>query len=119
MNYSKILVTGGSGRLGTELKKYLPTQYYPTHKKLDITKPIKKGKYRLIINCAGYTDVAKAEKENEKCYTVNVIGTRNLVEAYLDTPFVFISSEYAVNPVNFYSETKDLEKKKFQSILDI
>ncbi len=108
---NKILITGGSGRLGTELKKIWPYEYYPTRQELDIIKPVKKGKYSMVIHCAGYTNVAKAEKDGD-CFKVNVEGTRNLVEAYMDTPLVFISSEYASNPVNFYSLTKQMAERE-------
>ena len=105
---NKILFTGGNGRLGTELRKIWPYEYYPTHQELDITKSIKKDKYLMVVHCAAYTNVAKAEEERGKCFDINVIGTMNLVEAYMDIPFIFISSEYAVNPINYYSETKRL-----------
>jgi len=105
---NKVLITGGSGRLGTELKKIWPYEDYPTRQELDITKPIKKGKYLMVIHCAGYTNIAVAEQEKGHCFDINVTGTKNLVEAYMDIPFVFISSEYAVSPVNQYAYTKRL-----------
>ena len=103
---SNILLTGGSGLLGTELQKYLLC-YAPSHEEFNILhpKPLKK-QFDLIIHAAAYTDVAKAEKENMECLMVNVQGTLNLLRAYPDVPFVYISSEYANNPVNFYSSTK-------------
>jgi dTDP-4-dehydrorhamnose reductase len=106
-----ICVTGGSGRLGTELKKILEADY-PTHDELDITKPIKKGKYDMVIHCAGYTNVAMSKQESKLCYLINVEGTKNLLKAYKNTPFVFISSEYAVNPTTYYSETKQLAERE-------
>ncbi len=84
----------------------------PSHKELDITKPIKVKEYDLIIHCAAYTDVEKAETEREQCFNVNYHGTVNLLKAYPYTPFVFISTEYANNPVNFYSHTKLMAEKK-------
>jgi len=104
----KILLTGGSGLLGTEIQKYL-SLYAPSHKQLDITKPIMLSKKNdLIIHAAAYTDVVKAEKERSQCYLVNVTGTINLLKAFADTPFVYISSEYAKNPTNYYAQTKKL-----------
>lgn len=101
-----ILLTGGSGLLGTELQKYLKC-YAPSHKELDITKKIKPMKdISMIIHCAAYTDVVKAEKEKNKCYAVNFYGTLNLLEAYPNIPFVYISTEYAINPVNWYGQSK-------------
>ena len=69
-----ILLTGGSGLLGTELQKYLDCDI-PTKEELDITKEIRwPTNYSLIVHCAAYTDVVKAEKEPDKCYDVNFFG---------------------------------------------
>lgn len=109
----KILLTGGSGLLGTELKKYLKV-IAPTHTEMDITKPIhSKNNYDLIIHGAAYTNVVKAEKEDrEACYAANVTGTINLLHAFKNIPFVYISSEYAKDPVNYYAETKQLAEEE-------
>lgn len=109
-----ILVTGGSGRLGTEIKKlFLKDMWFPTHEELDITKTIIPNRdVHLIIHCAAYTDVLKAEKEREECYKVNVKGTVNLIQAYEGIPFVFISTEYAFKPVNYYGVTKALAERE-------
>lgn len=101
----KILLTGGSGLLGQELQKYLKV-YAPSSKQLDINNIKAIKHYDLIIHSAAYTDVVKAETETEKCYFTNVVGSANLVNHYLTTPFVYISSEYANNPQNVYSRTK-------------
>lgn len=106
----KILLTGGSGLLGRELQKYFLCDA-PTHEELDITKTIPEKAYNLIIHAAAYTDVVKAESDKKACAEVNIRGTFNLLEAYPDTPFVFISSEYAYNPVNYYSTTKATGEK--------
>ena len=101
-----ILLTGGSGLLGAELRKLLNV-FAPSHKDLDITKPeTLTGDYEIIIHAAAYTDVVKAETDKEDCFRVNVTGTLNLLKAYPDSNFVYISSEYSYNPVNYYSETK-------------
>lgn len=99
----KTLLTGSNGLLGTHLKIEADR---PSHQELDITLPINKKDYELIIHCAAYTNVAKAETDMAECFKVNVTGTRNLLEAYPNTPFIYISSEYAKTPVNFYSKTK-------------
>lgn len=101
----KTLLTGSSGLLGSYLKSYFECDT-PSHAEFDITKYVKREDYDLIIHAAGYTDVVKAEREKRECYLVNVEGTINLLKAYPHTPFVYISSEYAKNPVNYYSETK-------------
>ena len=101
-----ILLTGSRGLLGKELQKYISC-YCPTHSEMDITKPeTLKGEFEYIIHAAAYTGVAEAETQKEKCFETNVIGTINLLKAFPNTRFVYISSEYAHNPVNYYSETK-------------
>lgn len=102
----KVLLTGASGLLGTHLKIEADR---PSHRELDITEPLDwTGKYDLIIHAAAYTDVQEAETNRAECFDVNVVGTMRLLEAYPTTPFVFISSEYAKNPINFYSLTKSI-----------
>jgi dTDP-4-dehydrorhamnose reductase len=103
-----ILITGGTGRLAHELKKHLAGHYVGT-KDFDFTKEIPKKKYDLILHIGAYTNVKKAEYEDKKkCFMVNVYGTFNLVNTYTDTPFIFISSESAHNPVGVYALSKKL-----------
>ena len=103
---NNILLTGGSGMLARELKKYLRFDA-PTHAELDITKNITfKKDYKTVIHCAAYTEVTMAETEKEKCFRVNVLGTYNMVKAFPNAYFIYISSEHVRIPVNFYSYTK-------------
>lgn len=102
-----ILITGGTGRLAFELKKHLEGEYVGIEN-WDITYPISKGNYDLIVHLAAYTDVRKAEQEKDKCFQTNAYGTFNLVQTYLDTPFIYISTEYAKNPMGVYALTKQL-----------
>lgn len=127
-NYKMILLTGGSGLLGTELQKHM--RFITPARRLgyDIRDPRcwrtptfnernKHVKYDLIVHCAAYTDLVKAETEKHLCYETNVIGTRNL--ASLRIPMLYISTEYVFdgekgnyeetdfpNPKNFYAFTK-------------
>lgn len=105
---NKILITGGTGRLATELKKHLDGHYVGS-KDLDFTKKIAKKDYDLVLHIGAYTDVRKAEFEDkEKCFNVNVYGTFNLVQEYKDTPFIYISTEFAKYPYCVYALTKKL-----------
>lgn len=105
---NRILVTGGTGKLGIELQKHLDGHYVGS-KDLDFTKKIEKGNYDLILHIGAYTDVRKAEsEETEKCFSVNTYGTFNLVQTYKDVPFIYISTEYAKNPIGVYALTKKL-----------
>jgi dTDP-4-dehydrorhamnose reductase len=103
----KTLLTGGNGLLGKELRKYIDC-YAPSSVAMDVTdiRTLYANDIDLVIHAAAYTDVPKAEKEPEKCAEVNVIGTSNVSHQFRYLPLVYISSEYARNPVNFYSWTK-------------
>jgi dTDP-4-dehydrorhamnose reductase len=99
---TRILLTGGAGRLGTALRGLMPELMAPGREELDITDPasIERAfaEYRppVIVHAAAYTDVARAETERALCWRVNVEGTRNLVRAALkrDVQFVHISTDY-------------------------
>jgi dTDP-4-dehydrorhamnose reductase len=104
----KILLTGGSGLLGQYLKLECDR---PSHREMDITKKLKPKKYDMIIHAAAYTNVQGAEKDQLECFNVNVKGTLNLLSTYPDVPFVYISTEYAYKPVNFYSLTKNFAEE--------
>lgn len=104
MNSQKILMTGATGKLGRELIKYLEVD----GTRFDITKEVPKGNFDLVIHAAAYTDVAMAETNLNKCFLTNVNGTFNMVRAYKDTPFVYISTEYANHPLGVYAITKYL-----------
>jgi len=103
----KTLLTGGSGMLGTEMKKYLDF-YAPPKSKMDITKPkTLKGNYDVVIHCSAYTNVPQAEIEKDKCFAINVTGTYNMVKAFPKAYFVYISTEHVYpEPLNFYCNTK-------------
>jgi dTDP-4-dehydrorhamnose reductase len=108
-----ILLTGGSGQLGQELQK-LRTYIAPSHQEMDITDPdsilryIGKQQIDLIVHSAAYTQTLKPDNDPEaaaECFKVNVLGTRNLV-TQAACPIIFISTESAVEPYNFYILTK-------------
>ncbi len=108
-----ILLTGGTGQLGQELQKHR-SYLAPSHKELDIVDPDSVAKYfgknviDLIIHSAAYTDTLKPDNNAEeavKCWRTNVIGTRNFV-AQATCPIIYISTESAIEPYNFYILTK-------------
>lgn len=109
-----VLMTGGSGLLGEHLQKLMDIKA-PSHDEFDITGELPKIGCELVIHAAAYTNVTKAETERKECFNINVSGTLNLLENYKNTPFVYISSEYAKNPVNFYALTKSLAEQLVQT----
>lgn len=97
-----ILVTGGSGRLGSALKKLFPGALFPSRKELDLALPdsifsfISRHKPSVIIHAAAMTSLRECESNKELCWKVNVEGTENLVKSCLqhcpDSFFVYIST---------------------------
>ena len=131
----KFFITGVNGQLGYDIKNELLERGYtdilaPTREELDITNEDEVKKMvveycpSVIFHCAAYTAVDKAEEEQEKCYQVNVLGTKYLTEAakevgakiiYISTDYVFdgtkegiYQTDDKVNPVNYYGKTKYL-----------
>ncbi len=84
----KILLIGGSGQLGSYLKKNykLSNLESPRKKELDLRKKksisaaLKKYSPKTIINCAAITNMKFSEKYPSKCFEINVIGVINLVD---------------------------------------
>lgn len=102
--WKNILVIGGSGRLGTVLKKHIKGQY-PSKAEFDITKIKNIPDCDLVIHLAAYTNVDKAETERKKCFNINVLGTYELLNHYPTKPIVFISTEH-VNAEGVYFQSK-------------
>jgi len=128
----KMLMTGGSGRLGFEMQHLLPNIIAPSSKEIDvrnqksIVSAIEKYSPELLIHAAAYTDVSGAEKNLSDCWERNVEGTRNIVAAlsnsacdsvkklvYISTDYVFSGNEGnyseadALGPaLNFYALSK-------------
>lgn len=99
------MLTGGSGRLGTELKQLLPALSAPSSTELNVLEPdayLDSVNPRLVIHAAAYTDVAKAETERAQCWQLNVTGTRLMARAAarLGARFVFISTDYVFDGVD-------------------
>ena len=125
-----ILLTGGSGVLGTELQKLI--KCHAPHRVFDITRHIDfTDRPSLFVHCAAFTDLVRAEKERDLCYQTNVIGTRNIAShgipmLYISTEYVFdgekgnYSEEDYPNPKNFYAFTKllgEYESRRTRSVV--
>jgi dTDP-4-dehydrorhamnose reductase len=71
VNVLRILITGSSGALGSELKKKFPNAITPNHNELDIIDKkkvmdfFKKAKIDIVIHTAAITSVRKCEEEKE------------------------------------------------------
>lgn len=141
-SHKRYLVTGVNGQLGHDIVKELNSRgIYDilalSSKDMDITderlvkKIISEYKPEHIIHCAAWTKVDLAETEKDKCYDVNVTGTKNIVEAArnIDAKLTFISTDYVfdgqkettyettdkTNPLNVYGQTKALAEEIVRS----
>jgi dTDP-4-dehydrorhamnose reductase len=102
----RVLVTGGSGRLGRQLRAELPRlgvdAFFPARTELDVTilasvrAALERYEPDVLLHAAAYTDVKGAESARETCWRVNVGGTRNIVRALASSgiKLVHISSDY-------------------------
>lgn len=98
----KVFLTGGRGRLGTELKLAFDHAFAPSSTQLDIRNfdqtltALQNEKPDLIVHTAAYTNVAQAETERSACWHTNVQGTENLVKVanILDIKLIHISTDY-------------------------
>lgn len=134
-NKKTILVTGASGMLGLKLYHVLREKGFNVIKnKFDISsaKAVEEFSEKLkrldcIIHCAAATDVNKCELEKKLCFSVNVTGTKNIVDMaqhfganliYISTPMVFSGTEgdyketSRPKPLNYYAKTKLLGEKE-------
>lgn len=101
-----ILVTGANGQLGNEMRivsqdskdKYIFTDVA----ELDITnleairEMVKQEEVKVIINCAAYTNVDKAEEDIDFCTLLNATAVENLAIAMkeVDGLLVHVSTDY-------------------------
>jgi len=123
----KILVTGGSGLLGSKIISLARNDFEiigtsnlnPIHIegcrsfKLDITdrtavfELTKKVKSDVVIHTAAFTDVDMCEDQKEKAWKVNVDGTKNITDACkeIHAKVIYMSTDYIFDGKNGpYSE---------------
>ncbi len=140
----KVLVTGVKGQLGydvVERLKKLNIEHLGVDKEdFDLTNEedtkdfILNYKPDVVIHCAAYTAVDKAEDEKDLCYSINVQGTGYVAQACreMDAKMVYISTDYVFdgekeepyavtdkpNPINHYGLTKYLGELEVQKYLE-
>jgi dTDP-4-dehydrorhamnose reductase len=139
----KIIVTGHKGMLGSDLLPRLCDAGFEVKgldiDELDITDPLNISRHfeaikpDLVINCAAYTAVDKAESEVEAAFAVNRDGPMNLANACrsIGIPLVHISTDYVfdgsvqgayceddpINPLGVYGASKWEGEERVRSCL--
>ncbi|MGL5972182.1 MAG: dTDP-4-dehydrorhamnose reductase [Oscillospiraceae bacterium] len=134
MNNTKVLITGSKGQLGSDILSKLISEgfccigvdisHFNLVDRESTINFILKEKPDVIIHCAAYVAVDKAEQEQELCYEVNVNGTKHICDAAnkINAKLIYFSTDYVFNnddntpilvnsnkdPVNHYGKTKSL-----------
>ena len=132
MQSKKILVTGANGQLGMEMRilgAVAPNEYIFTDiDELDITDSdavaafVEQNGIQIIVNCAAYTNVDRAEEDEPTAEHINAEAVRNLAEAmkkvdgtlfHISTDYVFggegntpRTEEMPLDPLGAYGRTK-------------
>jgi dTDP-4-dehydrorhamnose reductase len=123
-----MLVTGGTGQLGTAFRRLMPDATYPGRDVLDLADPdhlaaaVAAVAPSAIINCAAYTAVDAAEDEEGRARIINgeAVGVLARYAADHRIPFVTFSTDYVfagtasrpyvesdpTDPINAYGRTK-------------
>ncbi|WP_418179802.1 dTDP-4-dehydrorhamnose reductase [Aliarcobacter lanthieri] len=137
-NFYNILVTGSNGQVGSEIKElakdYSYSFFFTTRDDIDITSKddirnfCQINNINVIINCAAYTAVDKAENDELNSDLVNRKAVKklaliskelNIKLIHISTDYVFdgrnfkpYCEEYQTNPQSVYGKTKlDGEKE--------
>lgn len=127
----KILITGNGGQLGSIMTDKLSEKKFTlistSRNELDLSDVecvvpfLNKEKPDLIINCAAYTNVKKAETEKDLCMNINYLSVKEMANwvdlnnaklITISTDYVFDTTEEEIteltktNPKNVYGESK-------------
>jgi len=134
-----ILVTGSNGQLGNEMR--VLSESHPAHQyfftdveELDITDKaavsafVETNAIELIVNCAAYTNVDKAEEDEATAMKINaealsVLGSQGVKVIHVSTDYVFSGDEHVpcretdpVAPRTAYGRTKYEGEKRLLAV---
>jgi len=141
----RILVTGKNGQLGRSIQKFISNygHYEFTlvgREEFDLSSPESISKYfdthsqfDIIINCAAYTAVDRAEEKEDLANQINHLAVKKLAEfansknaklIQISTDYVFDGKNQSLylesdnpNPINVYGKTKLLGEKASLKIM--
>lgn len=139
-----ILITGVNGQLGSSTANYLDQKHIPFigagRKEFDITNSeqtleyIREVRPNCVVHCSAYSNVERAEENEELCIKTNVEGTKNIAIACreLDAKLLYISTDYVfdgnketayvpedvVNPLSVYGRSKAKGEEIIEELLD-
>lgn len=125
-NSSTILVVGSHGQLGQSIKCHadvdnasIYTFVFVSRNQLDLSndenieKFFQKQRFDIIINCAAYTAVDKAEHELDLANQINHLAIKKLADIALQqgTKLIHISTDHVFNGQNYkpYNEADEPE----------
>lgn len=138
-----ILITGANGQLGNEMQVLSKlndqhTYFFTDVQELDICDEqavqacIADNRIDVVVNCAAYTAVDKAEDDEALCLRINRDAVRNLGEAacavgakmiHVSTDYVFDGTHYlpyvetdATCPASVYGRTKLAGEEALQAV---
>jgi len=108
-----VLFTGGSGLLGTSVRKLRPGWVYPLHAELDVTQSGEWNDYRFsfhnyetIVHAAAVNDTTKS-LDQASVVMANILGTSNVVvnAIHAGTRLVYVSTDYVFRgEIGLYGE---------------
>ena len=125
-----ILVTGANGQLGKCIRDKVKslketentyiysdvvgsddadTEYLDIVDEEQVKKFVKNSHINVIVNCAAYTNVDKAENDYDTAAKINALAPRYLAEAALSVgaKLIHISTDYVFNGMGFMPYTED------------
>lgn len=107
---SKLLVTGGSGYLGTHVRRFFNADDFSRRSNLDILDPVDlEGieDYDVVIHLAAHLD--KNPDAAELCFRTNAEGTANVISRMRpDSVFIYASTKDVYGPhASAYTETPE------------
>ena len=141
----RVLVTGKNGQLGKSIHKIVTNKgqtnefVFVGREEMDldrsdnITNYFQHNNFDIIVNCAAYTAVDKAEEEHERANQINHLAVKQLAEVsrkqkakliHVSTDYVFdgysdkpYEETDKTNPINEYGKTKLAGELAIQEVM--